>query len=463
MEVDLQHHLLKMMVNSESLLAKVSMCLKEEYFDNPVLGWFCKFIYDYYEDFKKTPEFSTIKNEILKFDVKDRPKYDRVLEKIEASEYSDEEYLLQQLTGWLRSRKFIKLHKEVATIFNGNNQESAYEFTSRHIRELQDLNLTVDRTIDFNELDSVIKRASEAHIYRIPIGIPEIDEALRGGLPRQTLTNILGYTNTGKTIMLINIAYNAILNKKKVLFIYHEGPDDQITLRFLSRMTKIPYGKFFGGMSCMTQDERMQINQAKIILNERLILKPWQKFDATVEDVIAYCRKKKSEFDYDLVIDDYGQILLSKSKSKKDELRHSQAAVYRALAQTAAELNVAFLSAVQTNRAIATDIAKGDRLIGLNDVAECFEIMRASECVLTITRSHKDIANNRLKILLAKQRDGQTNVGADCKTDYDRMILYDRELGIDSIRLTDGHKILQNNDEQSFPLVQATELKAANA
>ena len=66
-----------------------------------------------------------------------------------------------------------------------------------------------------------------------------------GGLPRQTLTTILGGTNVGKSLMLINLTYNAMINDKKVLCRYHEGQDEQTSLRFLSRFTGIPYMKFY--------------------------------------------------------------------------------------------------------------------------------------------------------------------------------------------------------------------------
>lgn len=448
LETNLQYHLLKMMINSETFLTKIDSHLKEEYFDNALLGWFYKTISKYYRDFKKSPELSTVKNEMLKFDIKDRAKYERIFEKIEASDYGDEEYLLKELTGWLRSRKFIQLHKTAAEIYNDNNRESAYEITSRSISELKELDLTVDKVIDFNQVHNVIEQASQTNIYRIPIGIPEIDHALRGGLPKQTLTTIVGYTNAGKSVVLLNIAYNAMAYGKKVLFLYHEGCDEQMILRLLSRQTGIAYAKFFDGMSVMSEYELKKIEEAKAIFNERLILKPWQKFGTTVEDVITYCRKKKAEFDYDLVIDDYAQLLMSKSAGD-GEFRHNMAAVYRGLSQMAAELKVAAVTAAQSNKTAGVDILKGRRLMNLADIAECFEIARCSECVITLSKSNKDEVNNRLKILLAKQRDGKANVGVDCKTDFEHLIAYDRKLGIEPLRLTDNQELIDYSEGQA--------------
>ena len=446
----LQYHILKMLSTSDRFANKALYYLEERYFENSILGWFYKTIREFYDKFKKPPELHTLKNEILKFPQADRSKYDRAYERIETSKYPDEDYLLQELTGWLRRREFILLHKEMAELYNKRQHDSAYDVTSEAILRLKGIDLTKDTTVDFFKIEDAIERASKSSENRIPIGIPEIDRALLGGLPRQTLTTVLGSTNSGKSIQLINMAYNAILANKKVLHVYHEGADDQMALRFLSRFTGIPYMCFFNGLKSMTEQEMDAIATAKRIMSERLILKPWQEFGLCVEDVISYFRQLKSDFDYDMVVDDYAQLLFT--RHHQDEIRHNQANVYRALNQTAAQLNVAVVTAAQGNRMSHKDAEAGGRLIGLTDIAECFEICRVSECVLTLTRSNEDQVNNRVKILLAKQRDGAVNVAVDCNTDLHRLIMYDRKLGIKSLRLNEDREVMTEKEEAQSEL-----------
>lgn len=445
LDVVLQYHILKMLSTSDRFANKALHYLEEKHFENSILGWFYKTISHFYQTFKKPPELSTLKNEILKFPQVDRSKYERAYERIESSKYPDEDYLLQELTGWLRRREFILLHKEMAELYNKRQHDSAYDVTSEAILRLKGIDLTKDTTIDFSQIEDVIDRASKSSENRIPIGIPDIDRALLGGLPRQTLTTILGSTNSGKSIQLINMAYNAVLANKKVLFVYHEGSDDQMSLRLLSRFTGIPYMCFFSGIKAMNDKELEAIAAAKRIMSERIVLKPWQEFGLCVEDVISYFRQLKSEFDFDIIIDDYAQLLMT--RHNQDEIRHNQANVYRALNQTAAQLNVAIVTAAQGNRMSHKDAEQGGRLIGLTDIAECFEICRVSECVITLTRSNDDQVNSKVKILLAKQRDGAVNVAVECNTDLHRLVMYDRSLGIKSLRLNEDREVVTEKEE----------------
>ncbi len=444
---EIQYHILKMMTISEHLLAKCSLYLKKDYFEDSILGWFFDTILQHYEQFGRPIEIITLKNELLKFSQDKRFVYERVLEKIEASHYRDEEYLRKELTGWLRSRMFIKLHTKVASLFNENQRENAYDITLNAINEIKQIDFIADKVIDFSSIETLIDAVSNSQDRRIPIGIPEFDSAMLGGLPRQTLTTILGGTNVGKSLMLINLTYNAMINDKKVLYIYHEGQDEQTSLRFLSRFTGIPYMKFYNGQSALDSTEQQRLIAAKALFGKNLVLKPWHGFDVTIEDFIAYCKQKKADFDFDMIVCDYGQLLCTKNAAK--ELRHNQALIYRGLVALAEELEVAVVSAAQGNRAAQIDTAKGRKLFSITDVSECFDIIRCSECVITLTKSKEDEQNNRMKILLAKQRDGATNVAVDCVTDLKRIVLYDRRIGIYPLTVGENQEIT-SNDENDY-------------
>ncbi len=449
--VDFQYHILHMMLKNNGFLVKCLKYFSEEHFENSVIGWVFNFIESFYRDFNKPPEICTLKNEINKFSAEDRPKYERILDKIEFSNYSDEEYFLKEATGWLRSRKFIQLHTKVADLFNNKERESAYDLTCDAIQELKETSLMEDKVIDFSRFDEVIKRQSEASKYRIPLGIPILDRAMYGGLARQGLTTLLGVTNTGKTVTLINIAYHAILNGNNVLFCYHEGADDQFATRVMCRFARVPYYKFMNATDSFTEEEIYRIQTMKKLLAEKMVLKPFQKYGTTVDEVIGYARAKKAEFDFDILIDDYMQLLTVKRPDK--EYRHNQAAVCKSLNQLAAELNIAVLTAAQGNRSAlqATDI--GSRLLFMTDISECFAACQTSECVITLTRSIEDANNNVVKFLLAKQREGKKGIAVECKTDIDKIIMYDQSLGMKDLRLTDAGGIVTEEESKQLTIV----------
>lgn len=448
MDVTIQYHILRMMVINENFLSKASTFLHVNYFENSVIGWFYETICKHYEIYKKKVEFITLHNEILKFDPRDRIKYEIVLEKIENSNYTDEFYLRNELTAWVKSREFISLHKNVAELFNNKQRDKAYDFTNHAISRLNQIDFNEDKIINFRDIESIIHRVSKIEDTHIPLGIPQLDEAMLGGLPKGLLTTILGSTNAGKTITLINIAYNAIKANKKVLFIYHEGSDDQMTLRFLSRFTGIPYMNFYRGFDSFSNEEKESISKNKYLIDSHLVLKPWHMHGTTVEEVIAYSKQKINDFQFDMIVIDYAQLLYTKYAGK--EVRHNQAIVYRALGGLAAELDVVLVTAAQGTRTSHTKVEKGEQLLGLTDISECFEIIRCSPTVITLTRSLFDTLNNKIKIMLAKQRDGKVNIAVSCNTDINKIIVYDKEIGIHPYNASEIVQNEQSNELQSI-------------
>lgn len=73
----------------------------------------------------------------------------------------------------------------------------------------------------------------------VPTSFPTIDEAT-GGLQRGDLAFILGYTGQGKSTVLLNIAYNAIMMGKNVIYFVNELQYHQLRLKLISRHTAQP-------------------------------------------------------------------------------------------------------------------------------------------------------------------------------------------------------------------------------
>ena len=205
-DVAIQYHILKMMTDSEHFLVLGCAYLKSSYFENSVLGWFFDTIVAHYNKYKTGIELVTLKNEILKFDSRDRSRYEMVFDEIQKSNYKDEDYLRLELSGWVKSRKFRLFYEDVRDLFNKNQRDNAYDLTGYAITQIQQINFNEDKIIHFDKIEDIIDKASRTTENRIPTGIPQIDDAMIGGLLKGTLTTILGSTNTGKTITLINFA-----------------------------------------------------------------------------------------------------------------------------------------------------------------------------------------------------------------------------------------------------------------
>ena len=63
----------------------------------------------------------------------------------------------------------------------------------------------------------------EVKNIKLQVGIPKLDEALRGGLERGEITLIYGEPGSGKTALMLQIALQACLQGFKALCIYSDG------------------------------------------------------------------------------------------------------------------------------------------------------------------------------------------------------------------------------------------------
>ena len=280
-----------------------------------------------------------------------------------------------------------------------------------------------DDSMDFSHLRKAMKESAESVGSLLPLGIPPIDNALGGGIERETLTLALGGTNVGKSIFLINVLYHWLIQDFKVLYLNLEGRKIQPLLRLGARALNIPYGRIRN--YDLTDQEMDRYNEFKKIYGSNLRIKHLSGFGYTVEEFTSYCNDLYKEFQFDGIIVDYGQLLQTKEKFR--DLRHRQAHVHQALDGIASMFKCAMITVAQGNREAQGKNDKGFGLLKKEDISECFEITRKAATILTLNRSEQDEQAERVRILLDKQRDGEKGIVANCKTNMSYIAYYGSE------------------------------------
>ena len=202
-----------------------------------------------------------------------------------------------------------------------------------------------------------------------------------------------------------------------------EGYEEQPLTRLTASVIQAPY--YNVRHNRLTEHQRESLNSFTKQFGDNFDYFHNASFNFTVEDLIPILKQEKRDFNFDVCMIDYGQILTSKRKF--EGLRHEQAYIHRGLATMAGELDCAMVTVAQGNRETQEKNANSSALIRGVDISECFEIIRASATVLTLNRSLKDQEMDRVKILLDKQRDGRTNIVEICKTSFQKMCFYGHE------------------------------------
>jgi replicative DNA helicase len=415
-----QQGILQLMMSDSTFCLKASVHLKPEYFKNQYYGYFFSLIAKLFQEFNQPPTGFQVVNEMIKIKMEERPPYTALFEKIIKPTMSrDFDYIRSRLEYFVKRAKMWQINqKMVQNKFS--DPDTLYQFAHKEFSEMENTSFAKDDYVTLSDADRILIESANVVTKLVPTGLPTIDKAMGGGLPRGTLTTFIGGTNVGKSIVLINLANHLIKTGYKVLYVNLEGEKNQPMLRLISRGTKVKYGRVRNNH--FDDNELVRKNNFIKKYGHNLRLKHVNTFNYTVEDLFAYARHVKEEFDFDALLVDYGQLL--GAKQKQEGLRHTMAYVHRALASMAGALDAALVTVAQGTRDVQEKNRKGTDLLRMNDISECFEIIRVSAQVFTINRSDSDEQNDRCRILLDKQRDGKKGIIEICKTDIETISMY---------------------------------------
>lgn len=411
----------ELMMEDSTFCSKAIVLLKPEFFKNEFYSWFFEAIKMLYERHGASPSAIQLKNEVFKIRSKNKEAYEALFQRIIRPQLKrDHAYIRDNLSKFCK--KAVTWHMNNILVKNQfDDPDRVFEMVKQTIENYDTVNFEEAPIFSMDDIDAKMEESASEEM--IPTFMPTIDHLLGGGVPRQTLFLTLAGTNVGKSIFLTNWTYQLVKHGFKCFVITLEGYKNQFMFRLAARALRVPYG--YIKMNKLNDEQKVKLHEFKKLVKDRVQFLHNATFGQTIEDLVPIIREKKRNFDFDVLILDYGQILTSKKPF--GENRHEQAYVHRGLSALAGELDMLVGSVVQGTRQTQIDNAEGRRLVRMNDVSECFEIMRTAATVLTLNRSDRDIQSERVRVLLDKQRDGVTGKMEICKTDMQTLAMYGHE------------------------------------
>jgi replicative DNA helicase len=243
----------------------------------------------------------------------------------------------------------------------------------------------------------------------LPTGFVGIDE-LTSGLQKSDLIIVAGRPGMGKTSFCFCIALHAaIVVKKPVIIFSLEMPNEQVSMRMLSILSRIEMGRLRTGKIYENEWPTLA-SSAGIIADAPIYLD--DTVPLTVLDIRAKMRRFISEKkeEVGLIVIDYLQMMHTKTKAENRQ--QEVAEISRSLKTLAKELNVPVMVISQLSRAPEVRSRENPRP-QLSDLRESGAIEQDSDLVMFIYRPgyyEKDIESNEAEIIIAKHRNGPTGV-----------------------------------------------------
>ncbi len=277
-------------------------------------------------------------------------------------------------------------------------QEKIYELGQREgTREIITLSEAIKGTFDM--IDAWAKGGTG-----LASGYTDLDR-LTSGLQPSELIVVAGRPSMGKTTISLNIAqYIAITGSRAVAIFSLEVESRQIAMNLLCGEARVESQKLRGNDLGSRDWERLmaaagRLSEATIFIDDSANL--------TVMSIRAKARRLKKQYDIDLIVIDYLQLLEHggrRSESRQQEISD----ISRSLKAMARELRIPVLTISQLSRGVEQRDNKRPRM---SDLRESGAIEQDADLILLIYRDEyyypdKQESKGKAEVIVAKNRNG---------------------------------------------------------
>ena len=269
-------------------------------------------------------------------------------------------------------------------------QSSSYEEISKIINDA--LKLGVDNNIGYEYLKDFEERFMIKARNPVGTGWKTFDSLIKGGLGRGELGVVIAPTGAGKSMALVHLGAQAILDGLTVVHYTLELQETVVATRYDSCITGID----LSNIHSRKEDVHKQIKN----LDGKLIVKEYPTKSASTQTLRNHLEKlKRRGENIDMIIVDYGDLLrpIRYLKERRNELE----SIYEELRGMAQIFECPIWTASQTNRS-----GLNAEVITMESISEAFNKCFVADFIFTISRTIEDKVNNEGRAFIAKNRNG---------------------------------------------------------
>lgn len=309
--MSIEHTIFSNIIANEDYARKVIPHLKTEYFHDHVDQKIFEVIDKYIQKYNRTPTKKTILIDLEDVTGLNDDEYTRAKEEVKdlVIEASDEAWLLDQTETFCQDKAIYNSIRESIKILDGESK-----LGKGNIPQLltNALGVSFDEHIGHSYLDDAESRYEFYHRReeRIPFDIDYLNLITQGGIPKKTLTILLGGPGGGKSLAMCHMAAANLLMGHNVLYITLELAEERVSQRIDANILDIS----LNDMMDVTKDVFMKkINRIKEKVKGKLIIKEYPTSSAgsaNFRHLINELKIKKN-FVPDIIYIDYMNICIS--------------------------------------------------------------------------------------------------------------------------------------------------------
>ncbi|WP_113661634.1 replicative DNA helicase [Pedobacter nanyangensis] len=277
---------------------------------------------------------------------------------------------------------------------------------------------------DTQKMDAIIKqslasleelRTKTDGLTGVPSGFTDLDR-VTGGWQKSDLVIIAARPAMGKTAFVLSCARNAAVDFQKPVVVFSlEMSSVQLVNRLISGEAEIEQEKIRKGNLAEWEWQQLhskigRLSEAPLLIDDTPAL--------NIFEFRAKCRRLKSQYDIQMVIVDYLQLMHGKGEgggNREQEI----GSISRALKSVAKELDVSVLALSQLSRAVESRPGQNGKRPMLSDLRESGSIEQDADMVLFLYRpEYYGIMEDESgrsnagvgEVIIGKNRHGETGI-----------------------------------------------------
>lgn len=310
-------------------------------------------------------------------------------------------------------RQFIDAGRRIIEMASGDEFDDIVELKSEIISRVDIKVENEKRYVEMPEIiDKVlsdIENRMKNEDSRLKYGIPWLDRKTKG-LWNGDIVILAARPSVGKTAFALQVGVTNAFRGFKVAFFNLEMTKESMTERMLANTSKVP-GDLLRDPKQMLEKHWEQLGKASCELARLNLFMVDDVYD--IENIELKAKQIKADKGLDLLIIDYLQLMDTRRKCNNANERVTH--LSRKCKLLAKDLKIPVIVLSQLNR----DAANREPV--LSDLRESGAIEQDADVVIFLHNPHAgeyadgDSNNDEIKIILAKQRNGETNVSKRIK------------------------------------------------
>jgi len=402
-----QIQLLNNIVTYKDFANSIIEVIDPHYFDNQYFRIICQMIKEYYTKYEHIPTFDTLE-QLTKSEISSPMAQKSILDTLEQVKNVTDEgsvFVQEKSLKFCKQQELQKVMVKTQSIIDKGDFES-YDKLEEMVRGALQVGEVDKGTTDvFFNLDEVL---NDDYRHPIPIGVPGIDNLLKGGLAKGEIGVILAPTGVGKSTFTTKIANHAFNLGYNVVQIFFEDNPKIIQRKHFTLWT----GIHPDDMSENKDEVMVKVKHIKETMKNKLIMKKLPSDTVTMNQIKNQVRKMIAEgIKVDMIILDYIDCVVPE-KNLGDEWK-SEGSVMRGFEAMCHELDIAGWTATQGNRnSISSEVVTTDQMGGSIKKAQVGHV------IITVAKSLQQKEMNLATIAITKSRIGKDGViFENCKFD----------------------------------------------